>query len=253
MGITEAELRELTEIAGSAVRIAGAELHARFYSDVEVLDEAGRDIKIREDLVSDELITKELSERSGLPILSEEAVSARGGATSEGLRWIVDPLDGSFNYARRIPLCCVSVGLWDDESPLAGVIFDFLEDECFEGRVGGGLKLNGVRVGMRRWTTKSDAVLATGFPVARDYSAESLRGFVAQVQEFKKIRMVGSAALSLAWVASGRLDAYFEAGARFWDVAGGISLVSAARGQYHLENHGDYIVTLYAGAGEFAL
>jgi myo-inositol-1(or 4)-monophosphatase len=143
---------------------------------------------------------------------------------------VVDPLDGTYNYLRGIPQTCVSIGLMRGRDARLGVIYDFNADECFAARRGGSLLLNGHPL-QPVWPENRDhAVLITGFPAGRDYSAESLQRFISDIRRFKKIRMLGSAALAMAYVAAGRADAYYEESINLWDIAAGIALVEAAGG-----------------------
>jgi myo-inositol-1(or 4)-monophosphatase len=192
----------------------------------------GRDIKLHEDTASETLILAALREVSDLPILSEErgwvdSVSAAEGAPY----WVVDPLDGSFNYHRRVPLCCTSVALCIGFTPIVGAVFDFNRDELFVGGKGLPLTLNGVALELN---DPSYRVLATGLPVRGEFADERMGDFAKDMLDWRKVRMIGSAALSLAWVAAGRFDAYREAGISWWDVAGGLALVAAAGGDVNI-------------------
>lgn len=198
---------------------------------LQVDSETGKDIKIRADKESEAIILDYLKRESEFSILSEESGMFEG--RDQRLTWIVDPLDGSLNYMRGIPLCCISVGLWQGSSPLLGVVYDFNRSELFTGIVGGEACLNGKSVRVSSIANKNHAVLYTGFPVQTDFSTESLMAFVQKVREYKKVRLLGSAALSLAYVAAGRADAYMENDIRIWDVAAGIALVKASGGVVH--------------------
>jgi myo-inositol-1(or 4)-monophosphatase len=126
----------------------------------------------------------------------------------------------------------VSIGLWENSQPVLGVIHDFLEARTYHGVVGQGAWDNNQPMRVSDVKHKANAVLATGFPSGRSYHSDSLGRFVQQVQEYKKLRLLGSAALSLAWVATGKLEAYHEEDIYFWDVAAGLALVQAAGGSY---------------------
>ena len=112
-----------------------------------------------------------------------------------------------------------------------GVVYDFNRNEMFSGLIGQGAWLNGKPIKVSNTKKKSRAILCTGFPVSSDFSSKTLLRFVENIMEYKKIRLLGSAALSLAYVACGRADVYVENGIKLWDVAGGIALVEAAGGQ----------------------
>jgi fructose-1,6-bisphosphatase/inositol monophosphatase family enzyme len=190
-----------------------------------------RDIKIAADKRSEKVIADILLRGAPYSVLSEERGCIRNKKDrQQQIRWIVDPLDGSLNYYRGIPLGCVSIALWDGETPILGVIYDFNRKECFAGVVGGEARLNGKIIKVSTVSKKSDAVLCTGFPSATDFSAPVLKGFVQDIRTYKKVRLLGSAALSLAYVACGRVDVYRENNIHLWDVAAGIAIVKSANG-----------------------
>ena len=215
------------DVAGSAVAEAGRLLLELSQKPIEVLCEPGHDIKLRADQLAEERILSVLRERLPLPVLTEE--SGEHGAVAETSRmWIVDPLDGTFNYSRGMPMCCSSVGLWENGQPVLGAVYNFFNDELFAGIVGRGAWLNGKPIAVSNVKTAAKASLATGFPHHQDFDDAPLREFIGQVQDFKKIRMLGSAALMGAYVACGWLDAYVEEDVWLWDVAGAVAIAQAA-------------------------
>lgn len=189
-----------------------------------------RDVKILADKKLESFIVKRLLEESKYTVLTEEAGFLEGNKKNSDYLWIVDPLDGSFNFSRGIPINCISIALWKGMNPLLGVVYDFNQNEIFSGLVGKGAWLNGNQILISKTTEKSRAVLCTGFPVSTDFSKKSLQDFIEAIREYKKIRLLGSAALSLAYVACGRADVYLENDIKIWDVAAGIALVKAAGG-----------------------
>jgi len=204
------------------------------YRDVE--KELIRDVKIRADRELESIILNRLLGETSYPVLSEESGYLGGDKTSSDYRWIVDPLDGSLNFSRGIPINCISIALWKGLAPKLGVIYDFNRSEIFSGVVGEGAWLNGKPINVSGIDEKSCAVLCTGFPVATDFSKTSLLDFVEKIRMYKKIRLLGSAALSLAYVACGRADVYAENDIKIWDVAAGIALVKAAGGNVDILN-----------------
>ena len=218
-------LERMLEIAIKAARRAGSLL---FRAGPGAATYSGRDVKLEADRLAEDVILKTLG--SEIPILTEET-GLHPGAGGD-LRWIVDPLDGSMNFLRGIPMCCVSIGLWQDMEPLLGVIYDFNRDELFAGVVGEGASLNGEPV---HAGGGGQGILCTGLPVGTDFSTAALADFVTEAQTYKKIRLIGSAALSLAYVAAGRVDAYRERDIKIWDVAAGIALVRAAGGTVRMK------------------
>ena len=214
-------------IAENAFRIIEKDINK--YRKVE--EDLERDVKILADKKLESFIIKQLLEKSQYPVLSEEAGFLEGRDKNKDYRWIVDPLDGSFNFSHSIPLNCISVALWKGMEPLLGVVYDFNHHETFSGLVGEGAWLSKNPIMTSEITEKSKAVLCTGFPVSTDFSKKSLLDFIEAIREYKKIRLLGSAALSLAYVACGRADVYLENDIKIWDVAAGIALVKAAGGK----------------------
>ncbi|MGN0884534.1 MAG: inositol monophosphatase family protein [Candidatus Spyradosoma sp.] len=222
------ELKKLLEIAERAARDTGAVLRAG--GDRSVSLNTTTDVKLAADVNSERLVRERLA-ATGLPLFGEELGGDPALYDSPGtLYWVVDPLDGTFNYQRGQPLTCVSIGLMRGNEPVLGVIYNFNADELFSGIVGEGVFLNGEKI-VPAWATElSQACLMTGFPALADKSPEALAPFIAEVGKFKKIRMIGTAALAVAYVASGRADVYDERGTNLWDVAAGMALVLAAGG-----------------------
>jgi myo-inositol-1(or 4)-monophosphatase len=189
-----------------------------------------KDISIAADKELNRKLIKFLSSKSSYPILSEESDEQFDFAKAKGRIWIIDPLDGSMNFFRGIPMNCVSIALWENGKPLFGMIYDFNRDELFESNARRSY-LNGKSIEASRISKTSNGVLTTGFPSWRSYESKSLTRFLSQVQNWKKIRMIGSAALSLAWIACGRMEAYIEEDVRIWDVAAGLAIVKGAGGK----------------------
>jgi myo-inositol-1(or 4)-monophosphatase len=160
-------------------------------------------------------------------ILAEEGA----GDALTGRRWIIDPLDGTVNFIHGIPHVSVSVALWDDATPLLGVVLDPLRDEEFAGVTGEGATLNGRPIAVSPAEDLNMAVVATGFPY--DHSAHAaayLDSVRVMLERVNGIRRLGSAALDLAWLAAGRYDAYWEMDVAPWDMAAGAIIVTEAGG-----------------------
>ncbi len=217
------------DLAKTAAKTAGALLRKQQRQPLNAISKAGRDLKLHVDKESETVIIQTLKASSSYKILAEES-GEHGTIDSDAAMWIVDPLDGTINFSRGIPLSCVSIALWHGHQPILGVIYDFNHDELFSGIVGVGAWCNNKSVTVSDVREKSEAILTTGFPVNRDFKSFSIRNFLKSIQDFKKIRLFGSAALSLAYVACGRVDAYTEEDIMLWDVAAGIALVLSAGG-----------------------
>jgi len=161
-------------------------------------------------------------------VLAEESGLKKGSE----FRWIVDPLDGTTNYAHRVPHFCVSVGVEGPDGLLAGAIYDPLRDEMFSAGRGLGATLNGERLVASGVTSLSQSVLCTGFPYDVSARPEAPLGlFNRLIPQAQAVRRMGSAALDLAYVAAGRFDGYFEFGLKPWDLAAGALLVWEAGGR----------------------
>jgi len=215
-------------LAIRAAKAGGALLRGRGEEGLVVVSDAGRDVKLEADRRAEARIVETLRGESDLPVLSEECGPL--GLLGEGPFWVIDPLDGTFNFQRGIPFCCVAVGLMLGEEPLVGVIYDFDREELFTAVQGGGAWLDERPIRVSAVGEPRRAVLSTGWPTHGDFSDAGLSRLLRRIQRFKKVRMLGSAALSMAYVACGRLDAYAENGAMLWDVAAGAAIVRAAGG-----------------------
>ncbi|MFH2058518.1 MAG: inositol monophosphatase family protein [Pseudomonadota bacterium] len=226
------DANSLLEIAVQATEIGKSVLKNNRAQSKIVNSEAGHDIKLDGDLISEKAIIQFLHEQTEFNIISEEAGNIVG--QKDGEYWILDPIDGSLNYSRNIPISCISIALWKDNRPVLGVINDFNRGEIFSGIVGQGAWLDNKPVNVSPKDKVEDSILATGFPSKTDYSSKALSQFVKKVQNFKKIRLIGSASLSTAYVASGRFDAYMEKGIMLWDVAAGIAITVAGGGKYKM-------------------
>lgn len=224
LGKTVADLRAAAFIAGRAAIASRTILVEGFRQAIAPRSQEGRDIKLEADHASEKLIVAALREHSPYPILSEESGWV-GEPDPDGYHWVVDPLDGSFNYHRGVPLCATAVAFCYGRQPLVGAICDFLRDETFCGGPHIGLEINGRKVELKK---PQPQIIATGFPVRGDFSAKGMQSFATLIADWKKVRMIGSAALSLAWVAVDRFDGYSENGIMWWDVAAGLALAGAA-------------------------
>jgi myo-inositol-1(or 4)-monophosphatase len=223
--------RPAINVAVKAARAAGNVI-LRYMNRVEGLtveEKARHDYVSEVDRLAEAEIIKEL--RRAYPdhaILGEES-----GSTGKGSKvWVIDPLDGTHNYLRGFPHFSVSIGFKDHGDLIYGVVYDPLRDEIFTASKGDGAFLNDRRIRVSKRETLQGALLCTGFPYRqRDHLSAQLEMTRALLQEAEDIRRTGSAALDLAYVATGRLDGYFEIGLKPWDMAAGCLLVREAGGQ----------------------
>ncbi|MBE2186131.1 MAG: inositol monophosphatase [Rhodothermales bacterium] len=175
-----------------------------------------------------------LGEEEGLGVEPEA-----GAAAPSGLRWVLDPLDGTTNFTRGVPPYAVSVGLVDGASPVLGVVYELVADELFRAAPGEGLTLNGAPASVSATDDLPDTLLATGFPYRRFHYQEAYLAVLGSLfGRSRGVRRHGAASVDLAYVAVGRFDGFFEAGLSPWDVAAGLALVQ----------HGGGRATDFAGA-----
>lgn len=216
-------------------RLAGDSLLERFgrLSGGEIERVGRRDVVTAADRAAEDLIVRELGKATpGVPVLGEEG--ARGGASAaaaRGAQWIVDPLDGTVNFVQGIPLFAVSLGLVEDGQPVLGVVHAPALGMTWYGAPGTGTFENGRPVSVSACPMLEDAILATGFAYQRNELADdNLANFIEIGRAVRGVRRLGAAALDLAYVASGRLDGFWELHLKPWDVAGGAALIRAAGG-----------------------
>jgi myo-inositol-1(or 4)-monophosphatase len=231
-------------IAKKAAKKAGALLLSNKDVINNIIFSSDKDIKLQADLEAERLIKRCIEDESLFPILAEE--SGKSQDKLEETFWVVDPLDGTANYARDIPLCCVSIALMHKMHPVIGVIYDFNNNNLYEGSFGEEAKLNGNLIKVSETNTSKQGILVTGLPNNTDYSDSALFKMVKDFQEWRKVRMIGSAAIASCYVASGKADLYKEFGTYLWDVAAGAAIVSAAGGKAEITNYrNNYQVDVY--------
>ena len=217
-------LERLKESAIIAATNAGEFLKSNKSEKKEIFSEEGRDIKLEIDRSTELLIRKELSDTK-INVLGEEF---GGEYQDESLFWVIDPIDGTANYFRGLDQCCISIALMDKNEASVGVVYNFNNGEMYAAAKGFGCYLNDSKVTVSNIDQKNKASLTTGFPASE--TIESQYDFLEDLKGWKKIRMFGSAALSCAYVASGKCDYYAEKGVYLWDFAAGICLVKEAGG-----------------------
>ena len=216
-------LNELKDLAVNAAIKAGSFLNKNKFEEKEIHEEKGRDIKLIIDQDTEKLIRSNL-EATDIPILGEEY----GGKIADGKYWVIDPIDGTANYFRGLDECCVSIALMEDNEALIGVIYNFNNNQMYTALKDHGAFLNDKKISVSDIDSKNKASITTGFPASE--TIESSMDFLKDLKGWKKVRMFGSAALSCAYVASGKCDYYAEKGVFLWDFAAGICLVKEAGG-----------------------
>ena len=215
-------------------------------SEVRIEAEEDKDIKINLDKIAENSIMQQLVSRFNYPILSEET-GRIGIIKNDSIFWIIDPLDGTLNYSRGISLSCISIALFKGNVPLVGVIYDFNNDEMFSGVCGVGSWLNDKPLIRPRKRPIGQSVLATGFSIYGVQSEIQFYRLAELSKKFKKIRLLGSAALSLAYVACGRVDAYSEEYIKIWDIAAGLAINRALGIETDLKFLDDDLINISIG------
>lgn len=197
------------------------------------------DIKLELDVRCQKLTEKIL--RAALPKIALLGEEGDTGTVSEEYRWVVDPIDGTVNFAYGIPHACVSIALqqrktrgYEHES-IVGVVYDPFQDELWTAIRGGPARLNGSVIHVSRRRELKECIVSMGFGKSRINLQRGLPHFAWLVRRVRRVRMMGAAALGLAYVASGRYDAYIERSVSLWDVAAGGLIVECAGGRYWTE------------------
>lgn len=216
------------EVAAAAAREAGAILLEHLDAPLHIEEKAGRraDLVTQADRASEAAIVARLrAEYPAATILGEEG-GVRKGVSQE--RWIVDPLDGTTNFAHGYPPFCVSIAFERAGELIAGVIYAPLLNEFFAAERGGGARRNDAAIRVSSISRVADAMLCTGF---KPYDYQTNAPYFAKASETAQaVRRDGSAALDLAYTAMGRFDAFWEFDLAPWDTAAGVLLVREAGG-----------------------
>ncbi len=220
------------ELATDLARQAGAIQRERYSTQLQIRTKGSSiDLVTEVDEACEALIVSGIeAKRPADSILAEEG----GGEEREGseLRWIIDPLDGTTNYAHAYPRFCVSIGVEHLGQPFAGIVYDPMLDEMYTAVRGEGAQLNGRPIRVSTEPKLDQALLCTGFAYDVRRSPENnVAEFVRFLKASRALRRDGSAALDLCYVAAGRFDAFWEFKLKPWDVAAGCLIVEEAGGQ----------------------
>ncbi|HKW31316.1 MAG TPA: inositol monophosphatase family protein [Verrucomicrobiae bacterium] len=251
-------LQSARNVAVKAARAAGQLMYANWHRPKRVKASEAHDIKLELDVRCQKLIGKILRAAfPQVPLLGEEGDS---GDVNAGYRWVVDPIDGTVNYFFGLPHAAVSIALQASSDTcqvpgdkknarrrtpnhvtchsshvtLLGVIYGPFTDELWTAVRGGPARLNGRIIRVSPRSRLEEAVIAMGFSKSQENLEKSLPHVNRLARRAKKIRIMGSAALELAYVASGRLDAYIERTINLWDVAAGALLIECAGGEFYI-------------------
>lgn len=226
------------KVAVQAAKAAGKLMRKNLRAAKKVNVKTSHDIKLELDVRCQNLIEKEL--RRAFPKISLLGEEGDSGSIREEWRWVVDPIDGTVNFAYGIPHACVSIALQQrtrtgDYQTVVGVVHDPFTDETWTATLGGAARLNGhaIRVSNRR--ELKETIVCVGFAKSAHSLRRALPHFIWMAKRVRKMRMMGAAALGLAYVASGRFDAYIERGVSLWDIAAGGLIIECAGGKFWTE------------------
>lgn len=223
-------MSEFLDIAIKAAKEAGTLLSERFGKHLAIEKKGQVNLVTDADRESEKLIKEIILAR--FPQHSFKAEEGTESANRSRYLWLVDPLDGTTNYAHGFPVYCVSIALLEDDEVIVACIYNPNLDECFTAEKGKGAYFNGHPITPSRTKKLDDALLATGFPYdIRESTDNNLKEFAAFAVVARAIRRAGSAALDLAYTACGRFDGYWEFKLSPWDMAAGILIVNETGGR----------------------
>ena len=245
--MNKSELRKALAAAIRAAKAAGKLMRQNLRAIKKVNAKTSHDIKLELDVRCQKLIEKTL--RGAFPRISLLGEEGDSGATNEALRWVVDPIDGTVNFAYGIPHACVSIALQARSAKrgvrnkdaaasyetIVGVVYDPFTDETWTAIRGEATRLNGHVTSVSTRKELKECIVCVGFAKSRHSLEKALPHFIWMARRVRKMRMMGAAALGLAYVASGRFDAYVERGVSLWDVAAGGLLIECAGGKFWTE------------------
>ncbi len=248
--------RSAIEAANAVGQLMRRQLHASKRAN----SVTQHDIKLELDVRSQQLIGKTLRARfPEVALLGEEGID--GDPTAQ-YRWVVDPIDGTVNFAYTIPHACVSIALQrqasksgrsvyeDGYETVVGVVYDPFCDEIWTAIRGGPARLNGKVVQVSQRRRLEEAIVSIGFAKSKESLEATLPYFNKLVYRVRKMRMMGAAALALTYVATGRFDGYIERGIRIWDIAAGGLIVECAGGEFWRKTaDGDHTYRMIASNG----
>ena len=225
--MSEDYLKAAVEIA----REAGAILCEEFDRPLQISYKGDVDLVTQADKRSEAAIVKRLTEYFPEHAIAAEEGSGHESASHSEYRWHIDPLDGTTNFAHGYPCFCVSIGLAQRDTVIAGVVFNPFYNELFAAARGQGTTLNGKKIHVSKVQTLSTSLLCTGFPVHKRLANPNIHYYWDFTLRSHGVRRDGSAALDLACVAAGRFDGFWEFGLQKWDTAAGTLLVEEAGGK----------------------
>jgi myo-inositol-1(or 4)-monophosphatase len=224
-----ADIDDFARVGTEVAREAGRLLLGRFNGEFTISHKGTVNLVTDVDLAAEELIVSRL--QKAFPTHSILAEERHSGTRGESITWVIDPLDGTTNYAHGYPVFSVSIGLEIEGEIEWGAVFDPTRNELFSARRGGGAVCNGVALEVSKTEELGKSLLATGFPYdIRTSPLNNLDNFCSFAVRTQGIRRAGSAALDLCYVAGGRFDGFWEFKLNPWDCAAGALIVKEAGG-----------------------
>jgi len=224
-------MNPLLDCAKAAAHEAATVILSYYNTELDIMEKSSNNLVTRADLESEERIVSSIKKMfPGHSFLAEENHPAKRG-TSEHL-WIIDPLDGTTNFAHGIPHFCISIAYAHHGKIKMGLVYDPLRKEWFSAIAGEGAFLNDIKIGVSQCGALNQSVIATGFYYDRGALMEKTMDTIHALlkQNIRDIRRTGSAALDMCWVACGRFDGYFEYRLFPWDFSAAMLIVSEAGG-----------------------
>lgn len=232
MSTQTVDIDRALKVALQAAQEAGAILLEESQEPTKISYKGDVDLVTQADVRSERAIAARL--REAFPdhrIVGEEFGSEGATDQTSRYRWLIDPLDGTTNFAHGFPIYAVSIGLLEEDEPAVGVIYHPPTNEMFSAARGAGAYLNGTPIHVSRVARLADSLLGTGFPTHNRSETPNLRYYWEYTLRSHGVRRAGAAALDLCSVACGRYEAFWEFGLKPWDTAAGILLVREAGGQ----------------------
>ena len=256
--MNKSQIKAALSVTEGAVLKAGEIMYKNFRKSKVINEVSRHDIKLELDVLCQKAIEKHLAKSyPSFAVLGEEGTS--GDINSE-YRWVVDPIDGTVNFTYDIPHANSTIALQKRISDgaefpdhnyqtIIGVVFDPFTKELWTATKGGPSKLNGERINVSKRTLR-ESIITMGFSKSQKNISRMIPVFENLSQRVRKVRMMGAAALSLAYIASGRFDAYMETGIRLWDIAAGGLILEEAGGDFcHIPINKNHTYRLIANNG----
>lgn len=244
-------LNATQKVVVEAARAAGTVMRKNLNAEKKANEITSHDIKLELDVRCQKLIERKL--HAAFPEIALLGEEGEAGDSDAQFRWVVDPIDGTVNFAHGIPHACVSIALQErvegkgrghapahgtrspEHETLLGVVYDPFQDELWTGIRGEPARLNGRVIHVSKSRKLEECIVSIGFAKNRSNLEKALPYFIWLARRVRKIRMLGSAALALTYVATGRLDAYIERGISLWDIAAGGLIIECAGGRFWYE------------------